>query len=93
MEELSQKQLSNFLLFSTGSGRVPLSGFAELESNRGNVSKYKICAVEYIPGVKNFIKAHTCFNRIDLPKFNDKKLIKDAVEFVANIEIFGFGIE
>jgi len=93
MEGLSQKQLSNFLLFSTGSGRVPLSGFAELESNRGNVSKYKICPVEYIPGVKNFIKAHTCFNRIDLPKFLDKKLVKDAVEFVANIEIFGFGIE
>ena len=93
MENLSQKQLSNFLLFSTGSGRVPLNGFAELESNRGNISKYKINAVEYIPGVKNFIKAHTCFNRIDLPKFTDKKLVKDAVEFVANMEIFGFGIE
>ena len=93
MENLNQQQLSNFLLFSTGSGRVPLGGFAELESNRGNITKYKINSVDYVPGVKNFIKAHTCFNRIDLPKFPEKKLVKDAVDFIANSQLFGFGIE
>ena len=93
MSDLNQTQLSNFLLFSTGSGRVPLGGFAELESNRGNISKYKINCVEYVPDIKNFIKAHTCFNRIDLPKFPNKQLVKDAVEFIANCQLFGFGIE
>jgi E3 ubiquitin-protein ligase HUWE1 len=93
MSDLNQTQLSNFLLFSTGSGRVPLGGFAELESNRGNITKYKINSVDYVPGVKNFIKAHTCFNRIDLPKFPEKKLVMDAVDFIANSQLFGFGIE
>ena len=90
MSDLNQTQLSNFLLFSTGSGRVPLGGFAELESNRGNISKYKINCVEYVPDIKNFIKAHTCFNRIDLPKFPNKQLVIDAVGFIANCQLFGF---
>ncbi len=93
MENLNQQQLSNFLLFSTGSGRVPLGGFAELESNRGTITKYKINSVDYVPGVKNYIKAHTCFNRIDLPKFPNKQLVIDAVGFIANCQLFGFGIE
>ena len=42
VSQLSQKELSNLLLFSTGSGRVPLGGFAVLESNRGNIAKFTI---------------------------------------------------
>ena len=90
---LSQKELSNLLLFSTGSGRVPLGGFAALESNRGNISRFTIEMLPYEKGRKNFIKAHTCFNRIDIPLYKNKEEMVEMVKFVANQEILGFGID
>ena len=93
LSNLSQKELSNLLLFSTGSGRVPLGGFAVLESNRGNIARFTIEMLPYKNGCKNFIKAHTCFNRIDIPLYKNKKEMEEMVKFVANQEIFGFGID
>jgi len=93
LNDLSQKELSNLLLFSTGSGRVPLGGFAELESNRGNIARFTIEMLPYKNGCKNFIKAHTCFNRIDIPLYKNKQEMIEMIKFVANQEIFGFGID
>ena len=93
MNTLNQNQLSNFLQFSTGSKRVPINGFAELESNRGNISRFTIVQIPYISKNKNYIKAHTCFNRIELPNFPNKNLLKEAVEFIGNCQILGFGID
>ena len=90
---MSQKELSNLLLFSTGSGRVPLGGFAVLESNRGNIARFTIEMLPYQNGCKNFIKAHTCFNRIDIPLYKNKQEMVEMIKFVANQEIFGFGID
>ena len=39
------------------------------------------------------MKAHTSFNRIELPNFPNKNLLQDAVLFIANCEILGFGID
>jgi len=93
LSELSQKELSNLLMFSTGSSRVPLGGFASLESNRGSNAKYTIESIPYEPNKKNYIKAHTCFNRLDIPLFNNKNELKEAILFVCNNEILGFGID
>ena len=93
LNNLSQKELSNLLLFSTGSGRVPLGGFAVLESNRGNIARFTIEMLPYKNGCKNFIKAHTCFNRIDIPLYKNKQEMVEMIKFVANQEIFGFGID
>jgi len=93
LSQLSQKELSNLLMFSTGSSRVPLGGFASLESNRGSNAKYTIESIPYEPNKKNYIKAHTCFNRLDIPLFNDKNELKEAILFVCNNEILGFGID
>ena len=41
----------------------------------------------------NLPKAHTCFNRLDLPRYPDYKHMKEALDFVANNEILGFGIK
>ena len=93
LADLSQKELSNLLLFSTGSSRVPLGGFADLESNNGFLSRFTIEHVQYNKNVKNFIKAHTCFNRIDLPGFTNKDELKSAIKFVSENQIWGFGME
>ena len=47
----------------------------------------------YEKGRKNFIKAHTCFNRIDIPLYKNKEEMVEMVKFVANQEILGFGID
>ena len=70
---LEQKELSNLLMFSTETSRVEFGGFAELESNRGNLCKFKIEQSEYKLLKKNYIKGHTCFNRLDMPEFNSKE--------------------
>ena len=93
LKDLNQKELSNILLFSTGSGRVPLGGFAVLESNRGNISRFRIEMLPYEKGCKNFIKAHTCFNRIDIPLYKNKEEMVEMIKFIANQEILGFGID
>ena len=93
LNEYSQKELSNLLLFATGVSRVPFGGFAALESNRGNISKFTIESIPYVYGTKNFVKAHTCFNRLDIPIFNTKNELKEAINFVSSNEIIGFGIE
>ena len=93
MNELSQKELSNLLMFTTGASRVPFGGFVALESNRGNVSKFTIQSSPFERGKRNFVKAHTCFNRLDIPIFDNKNQLKEAIQFVSSNEIMGFGIE
>ena len=93
LSELSQKELSNILLFATGSSRVPLGGFAVLESSGGKIYKFKIVSIKYENKKKNFIIAHTCFNTIDLPCFTNKNELRSAIKFVSENPIWGFGIE
>ena len=93
VKELSQDKLSRLLQFSTGSTRVPVGGFKSLMSNRGNFSPFSICKMEYEKGKKNYIKARTCFNRINLPNFPDEETLLEGINFVIDNEILGFGIE
>jgi hypothetical protein len=93
LAEFTQKELSNLLLFATGASRVPLGGFEVLESNGGTIYKFTIEYINYDKYHKNFIKAHTCFNRIDLPCYPTKAELEEALRFVSEREMWGFGIE
>ena len=93
VRELPQEKLSRLLQFSTGSTRVPVGGFKSLQSNRGNIAPFSIYRLEYEKGKRNYIKARTCFNRINLPNFPDKEKLLEAINFVIDNEILGFGIE
>ena len=93
LSNLSQKELSNFLLFSTGSSRVPLGGFADLEGMDGIITRFTIYYLPFVNNVKNFIKSHTCFNRIELPCYNNKKDLEEAIKYVSGNQVWGFGLE
>jgi hypothetical protein len=93
INSLTQQELSKFLQFCTGCSRVPIGGFSVLESNRGEIAKFCIVPSNYLPKSKNFIKAHTCFNRIDLPTFTSLEEVKTSVHYIVNNEILGFGID
>lgn len=90
--KLDQKNLRDFFQFSTGSSRVPINGFKTLESNRGEYAKFCLSSFDYNKKGINVIRAHTCFNRLDVPIFNTKEEVHDAIEFVLKNKT-GFGIE
>ena len=93
ISNLTQEELSNFLLFCTGSSRVPIGGFKSLESNRGQISKFEIVKIDYVAGAKNFLRVHTCFNRLDLPNYPDKYTLNEAIKFALENQVLGYGIE
>jgi hypothetical protein len=93
VKNLPQEKLSRLLQFSTGSTRVPVGGFKSLQSNRGKISPFSIYKVEYEEGKRNYIKARTCFNRINLPNFPNEEKLLEGINFVIDNEILGFGIE
>lgn len=93
MSEMTQENLVKILQFCTGSKRVPIGGFKSLESNRGNTSLFCLTKVDYESNKINYIRAHTCFNRLDIPNFPTKRLLQEAIDFIITNEILGFGIE
>lgn len=93
LEELDQPTLAKFLQFCTGSQRTPVEGFRKLESNRGNCSKFCIESVQF--NMQNpYPKAHTCFNRLELPLYETKEDLKLYVMAVVQADLEGqFGME
>lgn len=97
MEGYSQVELARILQFCTGTSRLPIGGFKSLESHRGEKAKFTIQRVEYDASQKgpmaNLPKAHTCFNRLDLPRYPGVNEMKVAMDYIAKNDIVGFGIE
>lgn len=87
------------LQFVTGSSRVPVSGFSGLQGNDGNIRKFTIDSVSLKTSI--FPRAHTCFNRLDLPNFLElgsvddigRDKLKEALEKVLHMELVGFDLE
>lgn len=76
----SNEMRSRLLQFVTGTSRVPMNGFKELYGSNGP----QMFTIEKWGAPENYPRAHTCFNRLDLPPYNcyqelREKLIK-AIE-------------
>lgn len=67
---LSRSEKAAFLQFVTGSSKVPLSGFSELQGMRG-VQKFSIHKAGGPRGA--LMSAHTCFNSLDLPVYSSEE--------------------
>jgi hypothetical protein len=105
IDELTDDERRKFLQFCTGTSRVPVEGFrylnikyhfyySALQSNNGKVCKFCIEPIEYIGKNSAFIKAHTCFNRIELPIYEDYITMKDNItNLIRNPNAFKFDFE
>ncbi|KAF0694021.1 hypothetical protein As57867_015005, partial [Aphanomyces stellatus] len=92
--EFSQDQRARLLQFVTGTSRVPVEGFKGLLSNDGRVRRFGIQMVgRGVPPTGLYPKAHTCFNRIDLPLYNSKEEMATYLTLVINMEITGFTMQ
>ena len=91
--KFSQDDLRKFLQFSTGTSQVPINGFKKLESNRGEIAKFCLNPIAYNQKKRNnYIRAHTCFNRLDVPIFPSQEELHEAILFVLKNNT-GFGID
>jgi E3 ubiquitin-protein ligase HUWE1 len=70
MFSLSRNEKAAFLQFVTGSSKVPLAGFAELQGMRG-IQKFSIHKAGGPKGA--LMSAHTCFNSLDLPVYENEE--------------------
>lgn len=66
-EEFDNEQRARLLQFATGTSRVPVNGFKDLQGSDGprHFTLERIESNEMLP------IAHTCFNRIDLPTYKN----------------------
>ncbi|KXJ74214.1 hypothetical protein RP20_CCG014111 [Aedes albopictus] len=93
VESYSPEMRAQLLQFVTGSCRVPLQGFRALQGSTGAVGPrlFTIHLTADAP-IQNLPKAHTCFNRIDLPMYDSYQLMYDKLTQAVE-ETCGFAVE
>ncbi|XP_076762806.1 SMAD specific E3 ubiquitin protein ligase isoform X2 [Xylocopa sonorina] len=93
VESYGEEMRARLLQFVTGSSRVPLQGFKALQGSTGAAGPrlFTIHAVD-APS-ENLPKAHTCFNRIDIPESypSYQKMLDKLTQAVE--ETCGFAVE
>ena len=92
MEDLKNEDRVRLLQFTIGTGRVPAQGFNGLISSDGCVRRFN---VPFSGRDQSFLfpKAHTCFNRLDLPIYNSKEVLAEYINLIVQMDITGFTIE
>lgn len=91
VDEFDQEMRARLLQFVTGTSGVPSRGFGVLQGNDGNIRRFTIHGVEV--GVCLYPRAHTCFNRIDLPMYETKAELKEKLELAVTMVSTGFDLE
>lgn len=82
LQALSPELKKKFLLFTTGSDRVPVGGMGEMT--------FKITRITNKPD--NLPEAHTCFNQLVLPQYDSADILREKLIIaISNAE--GFGLE
>ena len=92
VESYDEERRARLLQFVTGSSRVPLQGFKALQGSTGATGPrlFTIHLSDVSPD--NLPKAHTCFNRIDIPPYESyEKLYEKLTQAIE--ETCGFAVE
>ncbi|KAK9320086.1 hypothetical protein V1517DRAFT_330433 [Lipomyces orientalis] len=82
------EQKSRLLQFTTGTSRVPVNGFKDLQGSDGP----RRFTIEKAGEVQHLPKSHTCFNRVDLPAYKDYQSLVQKLTLAVE-ETVGFGQE
>ncbi|KAH7916011.1 hypothetical protein BJ138DRAFT_1169535 [Hygrophoropsis aurantiaca] len=79
---------SRLLQFATGTSRIPVNGFKDLQGSDGP----RRFTIEKSGDPTQLPKSHTCFNRIDLPPYKDYASLEHKLTLAVE-ETVGFGQE
>ncbi|RKP19849.1 HECT-domain-containing protein [Rozella allomycis CSF55] len=88
IREFDQEKKARMLQFVTGTSRIPVNGFKDLQGSDGP----RKFTIEKVGDVTSLPKSHTCFNRLDLPPYLDYDVLVSKVTLAIE-ETMGFGIE
>jgi len=91
LEQFSEEKRARMLQFVTGTSGVPAQGFKYLQGNDGNIRKFTINSIP--EAVSLLPKAHTCFNRLDLPQYDNKKKLSKYLMMAIDMSATGFDID
>ncbi|RKF57434.1 putative e3 ubiquitin-protein ligase [Golovinomyces cichoracearum] len=89
VRSFDKEEKAKLLQFVTGTSKVPLNGFKELEGMNG-FSRFNIHR-DY--GNKNRLpSSHTCFNQLDLPEYDSYEILRQQLltAITAGSDYFGF---
>ncbi|CAO1604362.1 E3 ubiquitin-protein ligase tom1 [Xanthoria calcicola] len=89
VRSFDKEERAKLLQFVTGTSKVPLNGFRELEGMNG-FSRFNIHRAY---GNKDRLpSSHTCFNQLDLPEYDSYEQLRQQVytAMTAGSEYFGF---
>lgn len=92
VEAYSEEMRARLLQFVTGSSRVPLQGFKALQGSTGAAGPRLFTLHLVDVDVANLPKAHTCFNRLDLPPYPSEEKMNDKLTQAVE-ETCGFAVE
>jgi hypothetical protein len=90
-DEFDTEMKARLLQFVTGTSGVPSRGFSVLQGIDGNIKKFTIHGVD--PTTYVYPRAHTCFNRIDLPLYSSKKELHEKLRTAITLCGSGFDME
>ncbi|CAK4718224.1 unnamed protein product [Aphanomyces euteiches] len=87
---LSRDDRVKLLQYTTGASRVPVQGFRGLTSYDGKLCRFNLKGVPYTRGAYPVV--HACYNRIDMPLYDRKQQLEDAIAMLLSSDPTGFNI-
>ncbi|CAH1273695.1 SMURF2 [Branchiostoma lanceolatum] len=92
VESFDDERRARLLQFVTGSSRVPLQGFKALQGSTGAAGPRLFTIHQIDASTDNLPKAHTCFNRIDIPPYENYEKLSEKLTCAVE-ETCGFAVE
>ncbi|PFH51493.1 hypothetical protein AMATHDRAFT_58882 [Amanita thiersii Skay4041] len=81
LKSFTRDERAKVLSFATGTSRVPLNGFVDLQGVQG-VQRFSIHRAYGQPD--RLPQAHTCFNQIDLPPYTSYEMLRQQLLLAIN---------
>jgi len=75
VREFDDEMRARLLQFVTGTSRIPVTGFKDLQGSDGP----RHFTIEKVGNPEDLPKSHTCFNRIDLPPYPSYEQLKQKL--------------
>ncbi|KAJ1922147.1 hypothetical protein H4219_000009 [Mycoemilia scoparia] len=88
VKEMDAEHQARLLQFTTGTSRIPVNGFKDLQGSDGP----RRFTIEKSGDTVALPKSHTCFNRIDLPPYTEYDTLKNKLTLAIENTV-GFGQE
>lgn len=88
VRSIENEKRARLLQFATGTSRIPVNGFRDLQGSDGP----RKFTIEKAGDPSRLPKSHTCFNRIDLPPYTSYEQLEKKLSMAIE-ETMGFDNE